>query len=116
MVFHSAAWVVRRWDDASETAHGHSRASLGRFAGHYRGEIGEITIARINRSLYLIDPEMVMPLASAARLRPDGARRFTIVEGDDYGHFGEEVTFAVDAAGHATALQYGPHTLHRAEV
>jgi CubicO group peptidase (beta-lactamase class C family) len=116
MVFHSAAWVVRRWDDASKTAHGHSRASLGHFAGHYRGDIGEITIARINRSLYLIDPEMVMPLASAARLRPDGARRFTIVEGDDYGHFGEEVKFAVDRAGHATAMQYGPHTLHRADV
>jgi len=115
-IFHSAAWVVRRWDAAAETAHGHSRASIGRFAGHYRGEIGEITIVRINRSLYLIDPEMTMPLAAAARLRPDGARRFTIVEGDDYGHFGEEVSFAVDAAGHSTAMRYGPHTLRRADV
>ncbi len=90
--------------------------SLGRFAGHYRGEIGEIAIVRINRSLYLIDPEMVMPMVSAARLRPDGARRFTIVEGDDYGHLGEEVRFAVDAAGHATAMHYGPHTLLRDDV
>jgi CubicO group peptidase (beta-lactamase class C family) len=116
MIFHSAVWVVRRWRDAGETTHGHSRSSLGRFAGHYRGDIGEITIARINRSLYLIDPEMTMPLASAARLQPDGARRFTIVEGDDYGHFGEEVSFAVDAAGRSTSMRYGPHTLRRADI
>ena len=116
VIFHSAAWVVRRWEDASETAHGHSRASVGHFAGHYRGDVGEITIVRINRALYLIDPEMMMPLAAAARLRPDSARRFTIVEGDDYGHFGEEVSFAVDAAGRYTALKYGPHQLRRADV
>jgi D-alanyl-D-alanine carboxypeptidase len=116
MIFHSAAWVVRRWDDAAETAHGHSRASLGAFAGHYRGEIGEITIVRINRSLYMIDPEMVMPLAAAARLHPDGARRFTIVEGDDYGHFGEEVSFGVDSAGRSISMRYGPHSLRRADV
>jgi D-alanyl-D-alanine carboxypeptidase len=116
MIFHSAVWVVRRWEDASATAHGHSRASLGRFAGHYRGDIGEMTVVRINRSLYLVDPEMTMPLVSAARLSPDGVRRFTIVEGDDYGHLGEEVSFAVDAAGRSVAMRYGPHTLHRADV
>jgi CubicO group peptidase (beta-lactamase class C family) len=115
-IFHSVAWVARRWGDAAETARGHSRASVGRFAGHYRGEIGEMTVARINRALYLFDPETVMPLASAARLHPTGARRFTIVEGDDYGHFGEEVSFAVDSRGRATAMRYGPHTLHRADV
>jgi hypothetical protein len=115
-IFHSAAWVVRRWDDAAETAHGHTRSSIGQFAGHYRGDIGEITIVRINRSLYLIDPEMTMPLASAARLLPEGARRFTIVEGDDYGHFGEEVSFDVDSAGRSTAMRYGPHTLRRSDV
>jgi hypothetical protein len=59
---------------------------------------------------------MTMPLAAAARLRPDGPRRFTIVEGDDYGHFGEEVSFAVDATGRSTAMRYGPHTLRRADV
>jgi CubicO group peptidase (beta-lactamase class C family) len=106
-IFHSVAAVVRRWDDAAQSGRGHSR---------YRGAIGEMTIARINRSLYFFDPEMVMPMASAARLRPDGARRFTIVEGDDYGHFGEEVSFAVDAAGRSTAMKYGPHTLRRADV
>jgi D-alanyl-D-alanine carboxypeptidase len=115
-IFHSAAWVVRRWDDAAETAHGHTRRSIGQFAGHYRGDFGEITIVRINRSLYLIDPEMTMPLASAARLLPEGARRFTIVEGDDYGHFGEEVSFDVDSAGRSTAMRYGPHTLRRSDV
>ena len=115
-MFHSVAWVTRRWPDAAETAHGHSRASVGRFAGHYRGEVGEITIVRINRSLYLLDPEMTMPLAAAARLLPSGARRFTIVEGDDYGHFGEEVSFSLDASGHSTAMRYGPHTLQRADV
>jgi CubicO group peptidase (beta-lactamase class C family) len=115
-IFHCTAWVARRWADAAETAHGHSRASVGRFAGHYRGEVGELTVARINRSLYLYDPEMPMPLAAAARLLPNGVRRFTIVEGDDYGHFGEEVSFAVDGVGRATAMRYGPHTLHRADV
>ena len=115
-IFHSAAWVVRRWEDAAETAHGHSRTSVGRLAGHYRGEIGELTVVRINRSLYLFDPEVTMPLAAAARLRPESARRFTIVEGDDYGHFGEEVSFAMDATGRSTAMRYGPHLLHRADV
>ncbi len=115
-VFHSVAWVVRRWDDAAMTAHGHSRASLGRLTGHYRGDIGELTVVRINRSLYLLDPEITMPLTAAARLHPDGARRFTIVEGDDYGHFGEEVSFAIDTAGRSTAMKYGPHTLRRADV
>ncbi|MGA8668218.1 MAG: serine hydrolase domain-containing protein [Candidatus Dormiibacterota bacterium] len=116
MIFHSVVWVVRRWRDAGETTHNHSRATLGRFAGHYRGDIGELTIVRINRSLYLMDPEMTTPLSSAARLQPDGARRFTIVEGDDYGHFGEEVSFVVDAAGRSTAMRYGPHTLRRADI
>jgi hypothetical protein len=115
-IFHSTAWVVRRWADAAETAHGHTRASVDRFAGHYRGEVGELTVARINRSLYLFDPEMPMPLAAAARLLPNGARRFTIVEGDDYGHFGEEVSFSVDSAGRSIAMRYGPHTLYRADV
>jgi D-alanyl-D-alanine carboxypeptidase len=115
-MFHCVAWVVRRWADAAETAYGHSRASVGRFAGHYRGDIGEITIVRINRALYLLDPEMTMPLAAAARLLPTGARRFTIVEGDDYGHFGEEVSFSLDASGRSTAMRYGPHTLQRADV
>jgi D-alanyl-D-alanine carboxypeptidase len=115
-IFHSVAWVARRWGDAAETARGHTRASVGRFAGHYRGDAGEMTIVRINRALDLFDAELMMPLASAARLHPTGARRFTIVEGDDYGHFGEEVSFALDSSGHATAMRYGPHTLHRADV
>ena len=115
-IFHSVASVVRRWGDASEAGRGHSRASLARFTGHYRGDVGEMTVARINRSLYLLDPEMMMPINAAAKLRPDGARRFTIVEGDDYGHFGEEVGFAVDSRGHATAMRYGPHTLHRSDI
>lgn len=115
-IFHSVAWVVRRWTDGAETAYGHTRSSIGRFAGHYRGDVGEMLVARINRSLYLIDPEATIPLASAARLLPDGARRFTIVEGDDYGHFGEEVSFAVDGSGRSTAMKYGPHTLQRADV
>jgi D-alanyl-D-alanine carboxypeptidase len=115
-IYHSVAWVARRWGEAGVTARGHSRASVGRFAGHYRGDVGEMTIARINRALYLFDPEMIMPLASAARLHPTGARRFTIIEGDDYGYFGEEVSFAVDSRGHSTSMRYGPHTLHRADI
>ena len=114
--FHTVSWVDAAMGDAAETAHGHTRTSLGRFTGQYRGDIGEIIVARINRALYLVDPTMTTPLASAARLRPDGARRFTIVEGDDYGHYGEEVSFSVNAAGKATALKYGPHTLRRADI
>ena len=75
-----------------------------------------VSVVRINRSLYLMDPTENAPLASAARLRPDSARRFTIVEGDDYGHFGEEVSFNVSAAGKSTAMKYGPHTLRRADI
>jgi D-alanyl-D-alanine carboxypeptidase len=115
-IFHSVASVVRRWGDASEAGRGHSRASLARFTGHYRGDVGEMTVARINRSLYLIDPEMMMPINVCGEIAADGARRFTIVEGDDYGHFGEEVGFAVDSRGHATAMRYGPHTLHRSDI
>jgi len=92
------------------------RASLARFTGQYRGDSGETTVVRINRALYLVDPLEIVPLATAARLRPDGARRFTIVEGDDYGHFGEEVSFSVNTAGRCTALRYGPHTLRRTDI
>ena len=116
VIFHSLAWVSRRWESASETGHGHTRAGIDRFTGQYRGDSGEITVARINRSLYLLDPVDNAPLASAARLRPDGARRFTIVEGDDYGHYGEEVSFTLNAAGKCTAMKYGPHTLRRADI
>ncbi len=116
VIFHTVAWVARRWDAASETTHGHTRSSLAKFAGQYRGDSGEFTVVRINRSLYLVDPEMAFPLASAARLLPDGARSFTIVEGDDYGHFGERVSFTVNRRGESTAMLYGPHTLHRADV
>jgi CubicO group peptidase (beta-lactamase class C family) len=115
-MFHSVAWVARRWGDAAETTRGHSRTTLGRFAGQYSGEIGEMTVVRINRALYLIDPDVIMPLTSAARLHPTGARRFTIVEGDDYGHYGEEVSFAVDSRGRSTAMRYGPHPLRRADI
>jgi hypothetical protein len=75
-----------------------------------------MTVVRINRALYLIDPDVIMPLTSAARLHPTGARRFTIVEGDDYGHYGEEVSFAVDSRGRSTAMRYGPHPLRRADI
>lgn len=116
VIFHAIAGVSTRWEAASETAHGHTRAGLGRFTGQYRGDSGEWTVVRINRSLYLVDPTAPAPLASAARLRADGARRFTIVEGDDYGHFGEEVSFQLNASGKCTALKYGPHTLRRADI
>ena len=114
--FHTVSWVTRRWASAAETAHGHTRTSLGRFTGQYRGDSGEFIVSRINRALYLVDPTDAAPLASAARLRPDGARRFTIVEGDDYGHYGEEVSFSVNTAGRTTSLKYGPHTLRRADI
>ncbi len=115
-IFHTIVWVARRWDVASETSHGHTRSGLAKFAGQYRGDSGEFTVVRINRSLYLLDPEMAFPLSSPARLLPDGGRSFTIVEGDDYGHFGEHVSFSVNSRGECTAMHYGPHTLQRADV
>jgi len=115
-IFHTIAWVARRWDAASETSHGHTRSSLAKFTGQYRGDSGEFTVVRINRSLYLVDPEMTFPLASAARLLPGGPRSFTIVEGDDYGHLGEHVSFTVNRRGESTAMLYGPHTMFRADV
>ncbi len=42
VIFHSIAWVARRWDAASETGHGHTRSSLAKFAGQYRGEFGRV--------------------------------------------------------------------------
>jgi D-alanyl-D-alanine carboxypeptidase len=116
VIFHAVAWVTDRWEAAAETGHGHTRAGLGRFTGQYRGDSGEWTVVRINRSLYLVDSSEAAPLASAARLQPEGARRFTIVEGDDYGHFGEEVSFSLNAAGRCTSLKYGPHTMPRADI
>jgi len=115
-IFHSVAWVARRWEAAAETAHGHTRSSIARFTGQYRGDSGEFTVVRINRALYLVDPDMVFPLASAARLFPDGPRSFTIVEGDDYGHLGEHVSFTLSRAGACTAMIYGPHRLQRSDV
>jgi hypothetical protein len=116
VIFHAVAWVTDRWETAAETGHGHTRAGLGRFVGQYRGDVGEWTVVRINRSLYLVDSAEAAPLTSAARLQPEGARRFTIVEGDDYGHFGEEVSFSLNAAGRCTSLKYGPHTMPRADI
>ncbi len=116
VVFHTIGRVKALWDDAGETGHGHSRRSVARFVGIYRGDWGELIVGRVNRSLVLVDPETTTPLKDAARLSPRGRRSFLIVENDDFGFLGEVVSFVLDRRGRSTALRYGPHTLVRADV
>lgn len=111
LLFHLAAQVKRRWADAEASSKWHTRGTLGAFVGCYRIWGGDLLVARINGSLFLVDPKEPSPLATAARLVPTGPRRFLIAEGDDFGHLGEVITFGVDRQGHVTSLKYGP-SLH----
>jgi D-alanyl-D-alanine carboxypeptidase len=115
VVFHAVARVHALWNDAAGSQAGRSRTSLGRLAGRYRGDWGELLIARVNNSLYLIDPDEDRPLRLPARLSPVGDdARFVIAEHDDYGHRGEQVSFELDKAGWGSVLRYGPHRMTRA--
>jgi hypothetical protein len=116
VLFHTIARVNAMWEEAGQAGYGHSRTSVNRFVGHYRGDWGDVIVGRVHRSLVLVDPESATPLKDAARLSPRGRRAFLIVENDDFGHLGEAVSFVVDRRGRSTELHYGPHTLVRADV
>jgi CubicO group peptidase (beta-lactamase class C family) len=115
-VFHSAARVHACWDDAAlpQTSRSGTEASLGRLAGRYRGDWGELHVAKVNHSLYLVDPDEDRPLRVPARLAPVGDdARFVIADNDDYGHRGDQVSFELDRAGRGAVLRYGPQRLTR---
>jgi len=143
-IFHTVARVNELWEDAAAPGHGQSgaapghgqsgaapghgqsgaapghgqsRAALARFVGQYRGDAGERLVARVNRSLYLINPREDRPMRVAARLAPvDNEARFLICDQEDYGRRGEEVSFELGVAGRATALRDGAQVLLRADV
>jgi len=113
-IFHTVARVNAVWDQAATSVRGHSRTSLGRFTGQYRSDFGELLIARVNRSLYLIDPDEDRPMRVAARLAPVGdSTRFVVCDNEDYGLRGEEVSFDLGAGGRASFVHYGARVLPR---
>ncbi len=116
-IFHTIARVNAIWDEAATSARGHSRSALGRFVGQYRSDFGELLIARVNRSLYLIDPDEDRPMRVAARLAPvSDSTRFVVCDNEDYGLRGEELSFDVGAGGRASHLHYGARVLPRVEL
>jgi CubicO group peptidase (beta-lactamase class C family) len=115
-IFHIVGRVNALWDDSAPAA-GAGSPSLGRFVGQYRGDFGEMLVGRVNRSLYLIDPDDDRPMRVAARLAPvEEDSRFLICDHEDYGHRGEEIGFELGADGRATVLHYGGNSLARADV
>ena len=114
LLFHVAAQVKRHWVDAEASTQWHSRGTLASFVGCYRFSGNDLLVVRINGSLFLVDPKELSPLSVAARLVPRGPRRFLVAEGDDFGHYGETITFGVDRRGQVTTLKYGP-SLHLKE-
>jgi CubicO group peptidase (beta-lactamase class C family) len=114
VIFHTIARVNALWDDAAATDHGHTRASLGRLTGLYRMDWGDVLVARVNNSLYLVATEDERPLRTSSRLSPVGEEpRFVIVDHADYGNRGEEVVFDVDAGGNGLALHVGGRRMER---
>ena len=111
LLFHLAAQVKRRWADAEASTKWHSRGTLAPFVGCYRMWGDDLLVVRINGSLFLVDPKEPSPLSVAARLVPKGPRRFLVAEGDDFGHFGETITFGADRRGQVATLKYGPALL-----
>jgi len=115
VIFHTIARVQALWDDAATVSPGYTRAGLGRFAGLYRGEWGDVIIGRVNNSLYMIQPDEDRPMREPSRLAAvDDEGRFLIVDHDDYGHRGEELTFDFDDAGQVQALRNGRHIMRPA--
>jgi CubicO group peptidase (beta-lactamase class C family) len=116
-IFHTVGRVNALWDDAGAPPHGHSRTSLGRFAGQYRNDFGEQLVVRVNQSLYLANPDDDRPMRLAARLSPlDDGTRFVICDNEDYGQRGGEISFDLGPAGQATVLHYGAQAMPCVEV
>ena len=112
-VFHTAAAVLSLWDGPEATPAEASGARLARLAGRYRGNWGERIVARVNRTLYLLDPQSDQPMHAPARLEQADATalRFTVASNDDYGHRGDPVEFELDSRGRPQTVRYGPHHL-----
>jgi len=116
VIFHTVARVHALWDDAAARAHGYSRNSLARLAGLYRGDWGDVLVARVNNSLYLARPDEDRPMRLPSRLAPvDDRGRFVIVDNDDYGNRGEHVVFEAGEAGPARSLRKGWQSLRRVD-
>jgi CubicO group peptidase (beta-lactamase class C family) len=116
VIFHTIARVSAVWDDASATAHGLTRRSLSRFAGLYRSDWGDILIARVNNSLYLVHTDDDRPMRLPSRLAAvDDRGRFVIVDNDDYGNRGEEIVFDVEEPGPTPAVHVGWQPLSRVD-
>jgi D-alanyl-D-alanine carboxypeptidase len=112
--FHLIARVRALWDDSARPPSGGSRESLGLLAGRFADSWGERIVARVNHSLYLIDPDDDKPMLAPARLAPasDGDG-WIVADNDDYGQRGERVLFELDESGQSTATHYGPRRLQR---
>lgn len=116
VIFHTVARVHALWDDAAARAHGYSRNSLARLSGLYRGDWGDVLVARVNNSLYLARPDEDRPMRLPSRLAPvDDRGRFVIVDNDDYGNRGEHVVFEAGEAGPARSLRKGWQSLRRVD-
>ncbi len=115
--FHAVIRVHERWHDVRAYPDGGSRRSLDRLTGRYRGNWGELHVARVNNALYLVDPDEERPLDLAPRLAPvgDGAQ-FVIADHDDYGYRDERVSFELDQSGRGSILWYGPYRMARVDA
>ena len=113
LIYHTISQVGRRWNDAAATTKWHTRGSLAPYTGVFRLQGADLLIARINGSLFMIEPDVEAPMAIAARLEPRGKHRFLIVDGDDFAFLGEEAAFRADARGRINSVQLGAHVYHR---
>lgn len=116
LIYQSIAGVRRLWPEAAANTTSHSRASLAPFVGLYRHRGTDLLVARVNGSLYLVDPLEPAPLSIAARLEPRGPKRFLVASGYDFAFLGEDVTFDADRKGNVTTLHYGAHVMTREDL
>ncbi len=116
LIYHTISQVGRRWDDAAATTKWHTRGSLAPFTGVYRLQGADLLVARMNGSLFLVEPDVESPLTAAARLEPRGKHRFLIVDGDDFEFLGEQAVFRADSRGKVNAVQIGAHVYHREDL
>lgn len=116
LIYTTIANVQRRWMQSAASTSWHTRGSLAPFVGLYRNRGNDFLVARINGSLYLIDPAAPDPFEEADRLVPLSQRRFAIVAGNDFGYLGEEVTFSIDRNGRVNTFTYGANVMTRADL
>jgi hypothetical protein len=113
-VFHVLSRVQALWDASARSTIGSSRKSLELLVGRFRDDWGERVVARVNRGLFLIDPDDDQPMRLPARLEPIAdTADWLVAEHDDYGLRGERVSFKQDSAGRSITLLYGPRRMLR---